>query len=158
MCIKFSVQSVPCNNNSYHLLNTYLYRAVGFTCINHNNSHLPSSHQCTRCCSKHFPSHNSFIPCPVEVDTLIIPILQLNMLRPKDTQLVIEPASELKQSGTRACALSLYAPLLSQYYVISLILRTKLWGIMIRIGLMRKLRLREDKYPVEKLRHEPRSL
>ena len=33
MCIKFSMESIPCNSNSYHLLNTYFYRAVGFTCI-----------------------------------------------------------------------------------------------------------------------------
>lgn len=46
MCIKFSVGSVPCNNNSYHLLNTHFYCAEGFTCINHSTSFTENSLIC----------------------------------------------------------------------------------------------------------------
>lgn len=44
MCTKSSEEHVPSKNNSHHLLNTYFYHAEGFLHINHNNSHLQSSH------------------------------------------------------------------------------------------------------------------
>lgn len=126
MHIKFSEESIPCNHNNHHLLNTYFYHAEALpsliiaTLLYWELTNMTGAILSTL----QIVTHSFITKLPYRGGDYLCFHVSLEGLErwrnlPKDTQLVIEPKSESSQSSPKTCALSPYILLLFQYCIIS---------------------------------------